>query len=191
MINVKRAIDLQVVCLVFFISMGLSSRAFTLPNLTEILITHVKVLNLFLFIGYLALSYAIFLACGFYRPHHLIDQNRGLSEILLGVTLSTLVLLVLSSIINLEFATNKFFAVFWLLSVGAFILSYLINRWLLHLARLRGRYLRHVIIIGEGEDAITLANHIRKEANLGYHVVQIIDAREIAENGRLASTSRT
>jgi FlaA1/EpsC-like NDP-sugar epimerase len=191
MINVTRAIDLTVLCLVFFTSMGLSSGVFSLPNLTEILITRVKVLNLVLFIGYLALCYAIFVACGFYRPHHLTDQKRGLSEILLGVTLSTLVLLVLGCIINLEFATNKFFVVFWLLSVSAFMLSYLINRWLLHLARLRGRYLRHVIIIGEREDAITLANHIRKEASLGYHVVQIIDAKEIAENGRLASNSRT
>jgi FlaA1/EpsC-like NDP-sugar epimerase len=191
MLNVKRALDLEIVCLVLFISMGLSSGAFSFPKLTEILIIRVTVLNLFLFISYLALCYAIFLACGFYRPPHLSDRKQGSSEILLGVTLSTLVLLTLSCIINLEFATNKFFVVFWLLSISAFMLSYELNRWLLHFGRLHGRNLRHVIIIGEGEDAITLANHIRKEASLGYHVVQIIDAREVAENGRPASNSRT
>ena len=191
MINIKKAFDLKVVCFGFFFSLGLSSGPFNLPNLTEILIIRVKLFNLLLFIGYLALCHAIFLACGFYRPRHLSDRKQGLSEILLGVTLSTLVLLVLGCVINLEFATKKFFMVFWLLSLSAFMLSYEINRWLLHLVRLHGRHLRHVIIIGEGEDAITLANHIRKEANLGYHVVQIIDAREIAENGRHASNSRT
>jgi FlaA1/EpsC-like NDP-sugar epimerase len=183
MINIKKSFDLKVICLGFFISIGFSSGPFNLPNLTEILIVRVRLLNLLLFIGYLALCHAIFLACGFYRPRHLSDRKQGLPEILLGVTLSTLVLLVLAYILNLEFATNEFFVVFWLLSLSAFMLSYEINRWLLHLARLHGRHLRHVIIIGEGEDAITLANHIRKEANLDYHVVQIIDAREIAENG--------
>jgi FlaA1/EpsC-like NDP-sugar epimerase len=177
--------------LVFLTSGGLSSEAFSLQNLTEIFIIRVKVLNLVLFISYLALCYAIFLACGFYRPRHLSGWKQDLSKILLGVTLSTLVLLVLSCVINLEFATNKFFVVFWLLSVSAFMLSHEINRWLLHLARLYGRKLRHVIVIGEGDDAITLANHIRKEASLRYHIVQIIDAREIAENGRFASNGRT
>ena len=191
MINLKKVFDLTVVCLVFFASMGLSSEVLSLPNLTEILIIRIKVLNLFLFMGYLALCYVICVVCGFYRPRHLSDRKQGLSEVLLGVTLSTLVLLVLGCITTLEFATNKFFVVFWLLSASAFMLSYEINRWLLHLASGHGRRLRHVIIIGEGEDAITLANHIRKEASLGYHVVQIIDARKIAENGRLASNSRT
>ena len=171
--------------------MGLSSEALSLPNLTEILIIRIKVLNIFIFVSYLAICHAIFSVCGFYRPRHLSDRKQGLSEILLAVTLSTLVLLALGCITTLEFATDKFLVVFWLLSASMFMLSYEINRWLRHLGSVHGRHLRHVIIIGEGEDAITLANHIRKEASLGYHVVQIIDTRKIAENGRFASNSRT
>jgi FlaA1/EpsC-like NDP-sugar epimerase len=189
MTNMKKVFDLKVVCLTFFLAMGLSSEAFSLPDLTELLIIRVTVFNLLLFIGYLALCHAIFLACGFYRPRHLSDRKQGLSDILLGVTMSTLVLLVLSRVSNLEFATSRFFVVFWLLGLSAFMLPYQINRWLLHLARLQGRHRRHVIIIGEGEDALTLANHIRKEAGLGYHIVQVIDTQEIAGNGRLASNS--
>ena len=189
--NLKKAFDLIVICLMFFASMGLSSDMFSLPNLTEILIIRITVLNLFLFTGYLALCYVIFGVCGYYRPRHLSDRKQGLSDILLGVTLSTLVLLVLGCLTTLEFATNKFFVVFWLSSASAFMLSYEINRWLLHLGSVHGRRLRRIIIIGEGEDAITLANHIRKEVSLGYHVVQIIDARKIAENGQLISNIRT
>ena len=96
----------------------------------------------------------------------------------------------LGRVIDLTFATPEFFVVFWLLSVGTFMLCQEIVGCVLRLARLYGRNLRHVIVVGEGEGALAVAQYIRQEAGLGYHVVQVIDARGMAENGRAASDLR-
>ena len=54
---------------------------------------------------------------------------------------------------------------------------------LLHYARLRGRNLRHVVIVGELQEATALAERFEKESNFGYRVLDIIapgGSREIA-----------
>jgi FlaA1/EpsC-like NDP-sugar epimerase len=67
------------------------------------------------------------------------------------------------------------------------VLSHEIGLRVLHVARLRGRNLRNVIIVGEGPDVRDLADRVQREPTLGYRVLCIIDARERAENGWIAS----
>jgi FlaA1/EpsC-like NDP-sugar epimerase len=105
----------------------------------------------------------------------------------LAVTLSTGVLLVLGWPLDLSFATKGFLLVFWLLCFSSLILSHELARQLLHLARLHGRNLRRVVIVGEEDNAMALANLITHHAGLGYHVVQVIDARETAKNDQITS----
>lgn len=87
----------------------------------------------------------------------------------------------------LSFATNEFLILFWLLAFCALMLSRDIARRLLHLARLRERNLRNVIIIGEEPYATALADRVTQEAYLGYRIIRIIDGRGFAENGRMAA----
>lgn len=183
----KQVLDLVIVCLAFVASIAIGSGAFNWPSLTEILVARIKVSNLFLFIGYLALCSAIFSACGFYQSHRLSHRKHRLYEVLLAVTLSTGVLLVLGWPLDLSFATKEFLLVFWLLCISILMLSHELAQQLLHLARLHGRNLRRVVIVGEEDDAKALANLITHQAGFGYHVVQVIDAREMAKNGQIAS----
>jgi FlaA1/EpsC-like NDP-sugar epimerase len=182
-----RMFDLSAVCVVFLVTLAISSGSYSWPGLAEVLIIRIKIGNLLLFMAYIVLCSAIFSACGFYRSHRLSHWHQRLSEILFAVTFITGVLLVLRWTRPLAFATNEFLTMFWLLTFCTLVLSHEIARRLLYLARLRGRNLRNVIIIGEGPDVIALADRVRQEAILGYRILRIIDTRELTANGRVAS----
>jgi FlaA1/EpsC-like NDP-sugar epimerase len=186
LVTLIRAFDLAAVCVVFLVSLAISSGSYTWPGLAEVLIIRIKIANLLLFVGYIAFCSTIFSACGFYRSHRLAHWHQRLYEILLAVTLATGVLLMLKWTLPLAFATSEFLGLFWLLTFCTLVLSREIARRLLHCARLRGRNLRNVIIIGEGPDATALADRVRQEASLGYRILRIIDAREMTANGRIA-----
>jgi FlaA1/EpsC-like NDP-sugar epimerase len=181
----NRVFDLVAVCIVFLAALAISSGSLTWPGLAEVLVIRIKVANFLLFVGYIASCSAIFSACGFYRSHRLSRWNQRLYEILLAVTSATGVLLVLRWLFSLLFATNEFLMVFWLLTFCTLVLSREIAQRLLHFARLRGRNLRNVIVIGEEPYATALADRVRQESSLGYRILRIIDAREMTVNGRL------
>ena len=173
--------DLVLTSLTFFAALSLTSSSLTWPSLAQVLVIRIKVANLFLFVGYIALCSAVFLACGFYRSHRLSRWTQRCAEIFLAVSVVTLVLWLLRSPLALEFTTNAFLLSFWLLTVGALMLSHELARQFLYLARLRGRNLRNVIIVGEGSSAAALSRRIRQESSLGYRVLRVIDVGEMGE----------
>lgn len=178
-----RVFDLAAVCVSFLASFAVSSWSSTWPDLASLLIIRIKVANVFLFAGYLALCYVVFAACGFYRSHRLSHWKQRLYEVLLAGTLIMAAFLMLHRLFLISFTIREFLPLFWLLTFGALLLSHELLRWLLHLFRLRGRNLRNVVIVGEGPDVAALADRIRQQASLGYRVLKTIDAREIREDG--------
>jgi FlaA1/EpsC-like NDP-sugar epimerase len=185
LLTLIRVFDLAAVCVVFLVSLAISSGSLTWPGFEEVLIMRIKVANFLLFVGYIALCSVIFSACGFYRSHRLSHWHQRLSEILFAVSFITAVLLVLRWTRPLAFATNEFLLMFWLLAFCTLAPSHEIARRLVYLARLRGRNLRNVIIVGEGSYATALAARVGQEASLGYRILRIIDARELTANGRI------
>ena len=179
----------MLVCGNFLASLAVSSGSLTWPGLAEVLVIRIKVANFVLFVGYLALCSGVFSACGLYRSHRLSHAKQRLYEIFLAVTFISGALLALKPIFLLTFATNSFLLLFWALNFCTLALSHEIALWLLHLARLHGRNLRHVIIIGEGAHATALADRVSQEGSLGYRVLRIIDARGVTEDGYVAGDS--
>jgi FlaA1/EpsC-like NDP-sugar epimerase len=179
--------DLAIVCLTFLATMAVSSGSSTWPGFAEVLVIRIKVANFILFLGYLAMCAGIFSACGLFRSHRLSHWKQRMYERLLAVTLMTATLLILRWLFDLSFATNQFFPLFWLLTVCALTVSHEVVLQLLQIARINGRNLRHVIIVGDEPDASALANRIRRETGLGYRVLQIINTREALNDGRNAS----
>ena len=83
-------------------------------------------------------------------------------------------LLVLRWVLSLAFATNEFLLVL----APNLLHSHAVPRdrpALVYLARIRGRNMRNVIIVGEGR-MLLLIDHLRQEASLGYRILRIIDA---------------
>jgi FlaA1/EpsC-like NDP-sugar epimerase len=185
--TMTRFFDLAAVCVSFLASFAISSGSFTWPDLADVLVVRIKLANLFLFAGYLALCAAVFSVCGFYRSHRLSHWQQRLYEMVLAVTLVSGAFLVIKRLFLIYFPMNAFLPLFWFLTLCALLLSHELALRLLHTARLRGRNLRNVIIIGEGQDVAALVDCVGQEASLGYRILRIIDAREIGENGRVAS----
>lgn len=186
-LKTARLLDLALVCMTFLAALAVSSGSLTWLSLEQVLVIRIKVANLFLFVGYIGLCSAVFLACGFYRSHRLSKWPKRLAEIFFAVTVITGVLWLLRWPLALDFATVSFLLLFWLLAFCTLSIVHEILLGLLHLARRHGRNLRNIIIIGEGAEARALANQITHEPNLGYRVLRIIDAGELTENGRTIS----
>jgi FlaA1/EpsC-like NDP-sugar epimerase len=183
--KMTRLFDLVFVCATFLAALAVSSSSLTWLSLAQVLVIRIKVVNLFLFLGYLVLCSAVFSACGLYRSHRLSGRLKRLYEIFLAVTVITGVLWLLRRPLDLQFATEAFLLVFWFLDLCTLVLSHELARWLLQVARLRGRNLRNIIIVGEGQDASALASRIRQEGSLGYRVLRVIEVGEMPENGRI------
>jgi FlaA1/EpsC-like NDP-sugar epimerase len=177
LLRTARLFDLGAVSLTFVAAFAIASGSFTWPSFTEVLLLRIKIVNMFIFGGYLALCSLIFSLCGFYLSHRMSSWGRPVREILLATTLITGVLLVLP--FRMEFATKSFFIAFWLLTFTVLILTRFVGQQLLYYARSRGRNLRSIVIVGEGLEATALADRIEKESALGYRVVRIIDAKEV------------
>jgi FlaA1/EpsC-like NDP-sugar epimerase len=105
----------------------------------------------------------------------------------LAVTLVTVAFLVLKQLFRISFAINEFLPLFWCFTLCALLLSHELALRLMRVARLRGRNLRNVVMVGEGPDVIALADRISQDTSFGYRILRIIDAREMGENGRVAA----
>jgi FlaA1/EpsC-like NDP-sugar epimerase len=170
-----RIVDLTLVSITFLVAFAISSGSFTWPNLAEVLVVRIKVVNFLLFAGYLLLCSAIFSSCGFYLSHRLSGWSRRVREICVATTLITAVLL----IFQMALTTNEFLILFWLFTFLVLVLGRAGAHAALYFARSRGRNLRNIIVVGEGKDATALAERIEKETTLGYRVVRVINAEEV------------
>jgi FlaA1/EpsC-like NDP-sugar epimerase len=178
LVRAAKLFDLVVATVTFAAAFAISSGTYTWLSFEQVLLLRIKLVNIFMFGGYLALCAVIMSYCGFYLNHRLSPRSRHLREIFIATTLITLVMWVLRWPFELDFATNEFLPIFWLLTCAALVLSHGIGQQLLYCFRLRGRNLRNIVIVGEGKDASALAERIEKETTLGYKVVRIINAEE-------------
>jgi FlaA1/EpsC-like NDP-sugar epimerase len=181
-----RSFDLATVTLVFLVALVINTGAFDWSSFAHILGMRIALINLIGFAVYLMLCAAVFSSCGFYRSHRLSDKGRRVREVFLGVTLITAVILVSRGPFDLSFADNLFLFVFWLLLVASLSLSHEVAQRLLYYARSRGRNLRSIVIVGEGQEALALAKRIEKDTTLGYRVLRIIDPKEISDDKQVA-----
>jgi len=188
MLRAARAFDLGAVAVMLVAALPISSGSATWLSLERVLLIRVKVANVFLLLGFLALCAAVFSRCGFYQSHRLSGTRRPLAEAFAAVAMIVALLVLLRWPLRLSFATNRFIAVFAALSFCVLALSRVVVRRFLHLARVYGRNLRHVVVVGEGPQAAALAERLTRESGLGYRVVRIIDAKETRGDGRIASS---
>jgi FlaA1/EpsC-like NDP-sugar epimerase len=177
LLRAARLFDLAAVSLTFLAAFAIASGSFTWPSFAEVLLLRIKVVNMLIFGGYLALCSLIFSSCGFYLSHRMSRWGRRVRETLLATTLITGVFLVLP--LRMQFATKSFFVAFWLLTFTVLMLVRIVGQHLLYYARSHGRNHRSIVIVGEGLEAKALADRIEKEPTLGYRVVGIIDAKEV------------
>ncbi|HXK58399.1 MAG TPA: hypothetical protein PLP42_00765 [Acidobacteriota bacterium] len=182
-----KSTDMVLMGAILFASIAISSASFALPGVAYLLVIRIKVINLFLLMGYFALSYGILSVSGFYRSHRFSTFQQRVHEVLLAASLMTVSVLILRWPLQLDFASNRFLIVYWGLTFLVLGASRETAQQLLYLIRSRGRNLRNVVIIAAGDDVASLAAYVAGDPGLGYRVVGTIDAKEIDEDERYAS----
>jgi FlaA1/EpsC-like NDP-sugar epimerase len=183
--NMLRTFDTLALGLAILIALAISSRTFEWPSFAYLLVIRIKIVNLLFLLGYLAFAQAVFTGCGFYRSHRFSSFGRRLTEVALAAWILTSSLFLLRWPLEISFATDEF-----LLMVAPILFLILaatreIGHWALYVARSRGKNLRNVVVVGEGREALALADRMQREAGLGYRVVRVIDVKEVQRHDRV------
>lgn len=184
-VKLAKALDLVAIAFVLFAATAISSGSIALPTLAYLLVIRIKVANLFLLLGFLGLCLGVMSGCGFYRSHRLSSFGQRINEALLASSLITLSILILRWPVRLDFASNTFLVVFWILAFLVLGGTREIAQRVLYYVRARGENLRNVVVVGEGADVVRLAE-LMQEPSLGYRVVGLVDVKQVTKEPKEA-----
>ena len=116
----------------------------------------IKLLNLVVFFGLTYSWHVIFSAFGLYGSRRLADRREEAVVVLKATSASALLLGFVAAFFQVRMITPAFITVFWIVATSAIIVSRLVLREFLRRARIRGRNLRHLLIIGTNPRAWSL-----------------------------------
>ena len=145
------------------------------PSLAHLLSIRVKLWNFIIFLGIALVWHVVFSLCGMYGSKRLSTRGREVVDGLRGTTLCVVSLALVAKFFSISIVTPRFIAVFWFLSGAAVALGRLLLRYFLAAVRVRGRNLRHMLILGTNARAIEFATSLEGRPELGYRIVGFVD----------------
>lgn len=131
--------------------------------------------NLMLFVALMVAWHVIFAAFGLYRSRRLSSARAETLDIVKATSLGSTAAFGVAALISIDLATSWFFVVFWALSTALTIVARLTLRAILERLRVRGRNLRHLLIVGTNARALRFAELIENKPTLGYEIKGFID----------------
>ena len=167
--------DLLVMVAIFVLAAAVVYLQSNSITFDEFLHMRFKIENYALFSGFVLIWHLIFSGFGLYRSHRLSSTKAEITNLLKAITLGTLIILVSAWIFKIEIVTPIFLLVFLGGTSIATIVSRLVLRRVLKWMRLRGRNLRHMLIVGTNERAREFARKIEYKQELGYHFLGFVD----------------
>lgn len=149
----------------------------------------IKLLNILVFLGLFYFWHVIFFAFGLYGSRRLGDRKEEAVVVVKATSAGALVLGFVAAFFRVRMITPAFIVVFWIVATSTVILSRLALREFLRRARIHGRNLRHLLIIGTNSRAVEFAHAIEDRPELGYKLVGFADeewigSREFGKNGK-------
>ena len=160
-------------------------------SFAEFIHMRVEVHNLFILAGFAGLWHLTFRYFGSYRSRRFSSRRSATVDILKAASVGTIIVMVASVIFRIQIATPAFLATFWLTSSVLLAGSRLTLRYVLSLVRLRGRNLRHLLIVGTNGRTFAFARQVEARPELGYRIMGFVDdARNEPEDEYLARFGR-
>lgn len=147
-----------------------------------------KLLNILVFIGLFYSWQLIFASFGLYGSRRLGDRRSETLVVLKATSAGALALGFVAALFQARTITPAFLFIFWIAATSTTILSRLALREFLKRARLHGRSLRHMLIVGTNPRALEFARAIESRPEMGYQLVGFADeewigTREFRNNG--------
>jgi exopolysaccharide biosynthesis polyprenyl glycosylphosphotransferase len=143
--------------------------------MAEFFSMRVKVQNLIIFFGLLILWHVLFSSFGLYASHRMSSRASESADVVKATTLGSVGLWGAAGLFHIQMASLPFLIVFLVISTGMLVCSRLALRMVLAQARLRGRNLRNVLIVGTSRRAVEFAGKLQANPQLGYRVIGFAD----------------
>jgi exopolysaccharide biosynthesis polyprenyl glycosylphosphotransferase len=112
---------------------------------------------------------------GLYESHRLEPASRELQSLIRASVAATVLLVSISQICHVETITLQADLIFLPTAFLSMAASHLLLRHVLKMLRVRGRNLRHLVVVGTNSRAVEFANSICTRPALGYRFVGFID----------------
>lgn len=144
-------------------------------SLRELLAVRLKIANLLLLLGLAGLWHLIFSSLGLYRSRRLRSRGSEILDVVKATSLGSVALLNAGILFRIELFSPELLALFWAISTGLTVLGRLAVRFVLERARLRGRNLRNVLVVGTNVRAWKYAQKLTQRPELGYNLLGFVD----------------
>ncbi|WP_447971659.1 sugar transferase [Nitrospira sp. M1] len=170
-----KGVDLILLGLAFSLAVALAYSSSGNISFSEFFAIRVKIENILFVSGMVIVWHSIFSFFQIYESRRLSTLKDECLDLLKAMSLATLVLVTAAVIFKVDIITQWFVLAFW--SVGLILLvgSRLILRLTLKQARLNGRNIRNILIVGTNPRAVQFARDIQAKPELGYKLVGFLD----------------
>jgi len=175
LLDALKIYDLAIMMVAFALASVMAVGVGRVVSVTDFFSMRVSVGNLVIFAGLLFLWHNLFSAMGLYDSHRLSSRWAETWDVVKATTLGALGLSAAALLFRIRMASPLFLAVFFVTSVGMLVVSRLLLRSMLTTARLHGRNLRHVLIVGTNRRAIEFAERLETRVELGYRIIGFAD----------------
>jgi len=175
LLRAAKFFDLALMMFSFGLATVLVAQGTPATTLADFLSMRVKIQNFVIFALFLLTWHVIFSAFGLYGSKRLSSRWAEVLDITKAAALGSAIIFVGAILLRVEMVTPLFIFVFWASSTLAGAASRLLLRSLLAGARLRGRNLRHVLVVGTNPRAIRFARKLESRPELGYRIAGFVD----------------
>jgi exopolysaccharide biosynthesis polyprenyl glycosylphosphotransferase len=174
LLNSMKLFDLAAVMFAFGLAAVAVSQK-SAVSLAEFFAMRVKIQNFILFAILLLIWHQIFVLFGMYASRRLAGRWDETRDVLQATTLGTCLIFFTHILVHIDLVTPEFLGVFWLTASGITTAGRFLMRSVLRNARLRGRNLRDMLIVGTNPRAVQFARKMRDNHFLGYRVIGFVD----------------
>ena len=174
LLNSMKLFDVVAVMFAFGLAAVVVSQQATV-SLAEFFAMRVKIQNFIVFTVLLLIWHQIFVLFGMYASRRLAGRWDETYDAIKATTVGALVLVAARMVMRIDLVTPAFLAAFWLAASAVTIGGRLAMRAVLRSARLRGRNLRDMLIVGTNPRAVQFARKVRDNHFLGYRVIGFVD----------------
>ncbi len=135
----------------------------------------IEVLNILLFLGLFYSWHIIFSSFGLYGSMRLGNRTEEAIIVLKATSVSAVLLGFVATFFRIKMIMPAFIFVFWIVATSTVVVFRLALRELLRRARMHGRNLRHLVIVGTNSRAIEFARAVEGRPELGYQLAGFVD----------------
>jgi putative colanic acid biosynthesis UDP-glucose lipid carrier transferase len=174
--NSLKALDVALAGLCLLFAAALTNIADGVSRLTSLFVMRISLRNAVILAILGLIWHYIFKHMGVYSSRRLSTITSEAWDIVKAVSMVSMVLLIVQIIYPMSIIGIRTVEMFWLFCCAVLVVSGLIIRLFLSLARKNGRNLRNVLIVGSNARALKYAQKFHARHSFGYQVLGFVDS---------------